>query len=511
MTESELGNSILLEKPDKAEIKAIWQAAGRGQVPDRWWESAAAVKRYSLKPNVHHEYLSLDQAVLSAKLDELKAQGFSAIEIITPWDAGTSFGGLDTKDHYRLEPETGDIDDFRRLVRAVHQKGMAIIVFGNFGYCAIDAPFFLKACDALREGSDSQEIDWFLWSDRKDAPPPVSGDKFFMIRPTHLPGAEPGTFYDSSQHEYWEYSERAGKYYWTKWANEDWASDDLDRMVVRLPQYNWSSKSFQEEVENVIRFWMETGVDGWVIDAVNWYVGCTWEANRKYMTDIISEYGNTFVQPEGAGAFLEDPVAWITEGNYTCVQDYDMFIWWIRGSNVYRNAIDSGDPSPIEGKLRNYHDRVKEAGGTLYFCFEDPVGEEGYADDQRKYDLYLATVASLGAMCSFSGYEPSSEAAWIFNTKAAHPAFYQNSVRRVLPTNADHKYYAFIKTAADHSERILGVLNFQGNTESVKIDCSGVSAKRFVDLRNNAVIQHNSSIEVELPAYGYRFFKVLPS
>jgi glycosidase len=112
------------------------------------------------------------------------------------------------------------------------------------------------------------------------------------------------------------YSERAGKHYWTKWANEDWASDDPGRKVFRLPQFNWSSESFQQEVENVIRFWMETGIDGWVLDAVNWYVGCTWKVNRRYMTDVIQEYGNAFVQPEGAGAFLEDPVAWITEGNY---------------------------------------------------------------------------------------------------------------------------------------------------------------------------------------------------
>jgi hypothetical protein len=177
-----------VRKPDKAKIKAIWQTARRDQVPDRWWESAAAVKRYSLKPSVHHEYLSLEPATLSAKLDELKAQGFSAIEIITPWGAGTSFGGLDTKDHYRLEPAIGDMDDFRRLVRTVHEKGMAIMVFGNFGYCAIDAPFFHKACDAVREGNETEEVSWFLWSDRRDAPPPVPGDKFSWFAPSTCQG-----------------------------------------------------------------------------------------------------------------------------------------------------------------------------------------------------------------------------------------------------------------------------------------------------------------------------------
>ena len=502
-----MGNSS--NKPDKAKLHSIWKVTGRDQVPDRWWESASAIKRFSLKSNVHHEYLTLEPEKLTAKLDEMKAQGFSAIEIMTPWDAGTSFGGLDTKDHYHLEPEVGTLDDFRRLVRTVHSRGMAIVVFGNFGYSAIDAPFFLKACDALRAGKDAEEINWFLWSDQQDAPPPDQGNNYFMVRPTHLPGSEPGTFYDSSQNEFWEYSERAQHYYWTKWANEDWANQDENRQVLRLPQYNWGSTEFQQEIERVIRFWMETGVDGWVIDAVNWYVGCNWEVNRTYMTDVISEYGNTYVQPEGAGAFLEDPVAWITEGNYNSVQDYDMFIWWHQESNVFRNAIDSGNPSLIEGKLRNYHDRVREVGGSLYFCFENPFGDDRYIDNENKYFLYLASVATVGLMCSFSGYFASDEAAWIFNTKAEHPAFYQTSLRRKLPTDADHKYYAFLKTAADGSERILVLLNYQDNPQTICIDCSGIAATAYVDLRNNQTLVHQNQMQIEVPAYGYRFLQVL--
>ncbi|MBN1248012.1 MAG: hypothetical protein JXC32_10170, partial [Anaerolineae bacterium] len=292
---------------------------GREKVPDRWWESAAAIKRFSLKPGLHHDSLSLEPNALSAKLDELSAQGFSALEIVTPWDAGISFGGLDTRDHYHLEPGIGTVDDFRRLVRAVHSRGMAIVIFGNMGYCAADAPFFLKACDAIREGRDAEEGRWFLWSDTPDAPPPVEGDKVFLVRPTHLPGSVPGTLYDASRHEFWEYSERAECYYWTKWAGVTGSAEDGTRQEVRLPQYNWASPEFRQEVARVIRFWMETGVDGWVLDAVNWYAGCDWESNRKYMTAVISGYGNAFVQPEGAGGFHEDPVSWITEGGYNCV------------------------------------------------------------------------------------------------------------------------------------------------------------------------------------------------
>ena len=85
------------------------------------------------------------------------------------------------------------------------------------------------------------------------------------------------------------------------------------------------------------------------------------------MTDVITSYGVKYSQPEGAGAFRDDPVSWVTDGGWACVQDYGLGIFWEKGSNVVTKAIESGDPRPIEPALRNYHDRVVEAGGVLFF------------------------------------------------------------------------------------------------------------------------------------------------
>ena len=64
--------------------------------------------------------------------------------------------------------------------------------------------------------------------------------------------------------------------YWTKWGGVDLAGK-----AVRLPQYNWGSREFHEEVEKMVRFWMDTGIDGMMIDAVNWYVGCDWPSQPQ--------------------------------------------------------------------------------------------------------------------------------------------------------------------------------------------------------------------------------------
>jgi len=474
---------------------------GRDQVPRKWWESVPAIIRVHLKAREDRPALSLDPAKSSAQLDEIREAGFTAIEIFAPAEGGSSFGGLDTINRYRIDPALGTIDDFRQLVRLAHSKGMPIITFDNLGYCSVEAPDFLKACDDVKAGRDSREARFFLWSNKADAQPPGNepGNTFFMVRPSHLPGAQPGTFYDSSTLEFWQYCERAGKYYWTKWAGVDSKGNK-----VRLPQYNWGSPEFQEEAEKIVRFWMDTGIDGMIIDAVNWYIDHTWEKGRRRMTRVIASYGNTYSQPEGGGGFHEDPVAWITEGGWNSVQDYGLGIWWEQGSDVIENAINGGDPRLVERALRDYHDRVVAAGGVLYHFpskFKEP----------SKQTLALAVVACAGDLVA--GQYPrdlqfGSEAQWLLNTKRTHAALQQLSHRRQLPTKADDKHYAFLRTAPDKSERILVVMNFQPMPQTVEVDISGIATTGLIDLRTSSIQSPNNPLKVDLEAYGYQLYKL---
>lgn len=490
------------------------QVPNRYLVPERWWESIATIGYVSLKPQ-SEKYLhdsayassliSLpiqDSTKLVSVLDELQTRGIHALGIHAPAEGGNSFGGFDVINHFRINPAFGTMDDFFRLVGLAHRKGLPIIVFLNLGYCSVDAPEFLKACDDVRAGKDSKWVRRFFWSDDPNAHPPGSSDKIFMVQPKHLPGGEPGTLYDSEKYELWHYSERAQKYYWTKWGGVD-----LNGNRVRLPQYNWASDSFLEEVEQIIRFWMDTGLDGMLIDAVNWYIDCTWEKGRKRMTDVIASYGDTYRQPEGAGAFLDDPVAWITEGGWNSVQDYGLGTPWRKGTNVIVNAIESGDPRPIEGALRNYHDRVVAVDGVLWF--RPPRFEE-----REKQRLSVATVACIGTTIS-QFQRPylhgDQEILWLVETKRKHPALHNLSTRRILPTNADEKFYAFLRTAADGSERIMVVLNFQSQKQRVKVDLSGVATAGLIDLKHDVLMDRQNPLDLELPAYGYRLFQVLPA
>jgi Alpha amylase, catalytic domain/Maltogenic Amylase, C-terminal domain len=463
-------------------------------LPPRWWESASALRTVSIKDDNAFPQLFLEPAKAEAQIRAIKQQGFTGLNIFAPADGGRSYDGLDARDHYRIEPKYGTIDDFRRVIQIAHRLGMSVIIFENLGYSAVDAPTFLKACDDVREGRTSRESSWFFWSNLPDAPPPASGDTFFMVRPTWLGN------YQAEKVEHWAYSERARHYYWTRWPGKD-----AEGKIIELPQYNWNSLEWQTEAEKITRFWLDTGIDGIVMDAVNWYVGYTWEKGHQRITDIINSYGNKYSQPEGGGAFHEDPVAWISEGGWTSVQDYGLSIWWEKPRQVLQNAIETGDPRPIEESLRNYHDRVVAAGGTLNMTL---VAIKNNPDKQHLAAAMVATTGQLITDWSDKDDKLASnpEIQWLLKTKAAHRALRQMGQRRRLSTNDDSKYYAFLRSAVDGSERVLVVANFQTSSQHVRIDASGLHADTLTDLRSGEKVSVGKIIDLELSGFGYRLF-----
>jgi hypothetical protein len=479
-------------------------APPRSRAASSWIDSLSCSTPIFLRPrkgNKDAVFPLKPDAAAARRLEEFRDAGIGMVEVYAPAEAGNSFLGLDTINRYRVDPRIGTMDDFRHLIDLAHAKGLKIISIDNLGYCSVEAVDFLKACDDVKAGRDSREARMFLWADSADSPPPMGAgrpDPYFMVRPTHLAG------YQSPKHEFWQPSARADRHYWTKWAGVDLAGNR-----VRLPQYNWSSEEFQAEAEKIVRYWMDTGIDGMMIDAVNWYVGCDWAKNRRRMTDVINGYGVKYSQPEGAGAFRDDPVSWVTDGGWACVQDYGLGIFWEKGSNVVTKAIESGDPRPIEPALRNYHDRVVEAGGVLFFA---PLRFE----DATRSRLAVAVTAAVGDLVSWSSVIddlwspviPDAEEAKVMKLKATHPALFNRGRRQALPVAAPERHYAFLRAARDGDERVIVVLNFQAEAQTAELNLSGVDFATATDLLGGGVVMREPLWRVELPPFGYRFFEL---
>jgi glycosidase len=137
-------------------------------------------------------------------LRQWKSEGIDCIDVYAPEEGANSYGGLDAKDRFALDPGVGSVDDFRRLVKQAHAMRMSVITSQNLGYAAIEAPQFIKAEHDVRAGLASRESQFFFWSKNAEAPPPATGNSYFLIRPS-LPG------YDVHKNEFWQWSEDAGQ------------------------------------------------------------------------------------------------------------------------------------------------------------------------------------------------------------------------------------------------------------------------------------------------------------
>lgn len=460
-------------------------------LPPGWWKTSSAIARPYLKLR------GKTLLELAASLDNYQKRGIDTLEIFAPCQGGTCYNGLDTIDYYKIDPAIGTMDDLQFLIKQAHAHRMAIILFMNLGYAHEQFPAFLKACDDINLGIDSPETHMFLWSETGQDKMDRNLAPYFM----------------NDLHGNWRWSERASKYFWVKWEGENGG--------YHLPQFNFGDIGWQTEVQNIIRYWLATGIDGMVIDAVNWYINCTWEICHSSITDTIREADNQFCQPEGAGGFHDDPVPWVEQAGWNCIMDYSVKLWW-ENVDLIRDALLSGDPRPIEASLQQYRDRVVTAGGV---CYIDPPSLDGLPYEAQIMGAALA--ASIGEMLLLLGdlslpvepTEPESftprvdqfyhkELIRLIQLRKQYPVLCAGAERRQVPTSDDSLFYAFLRGSSNNS--ILAIFNFQPEHHVIKINREHLSSSDLEELgSNDHVIAFKNEFFISLPAFGYKFFKIL--
>jgi glycosidase len=146
---------------------------------------------------------------------------------LMPIAASPSYHGYDVTDYYRVDPRYGTNEDFRRLVREAHARGIRVIVDMVINHASSEHPFFQQAL--LDPGSPWRE--WFLWSD-------TAGPR----------------------------NEWGG----SGWHRSPWRAEYYYGFFSRvMPDLNWESAALREEMKNVATFWLrEMGADGLRLDAV---------------------------------------------------------------------------------------------------------------------------------------------------------------------------------------------------------------------------------------------------
>ena len=170
------------------------------------------------------------------KLDYLKDLGIDAVWVSPIFPSPMADFGYDVSDYTGIHPLFGNMNDFDEMLKAIHQRGMKLILDLVPNHSSDQHPWFLES----RSSKRNPKRDWYIWKD----PAPDGGPPNNWLSVFGGPG--------------WELDEKTGQYYYHAFLKEQ-------------PDLNWRNPEVQKAMFDVMRFWLKKGVDGFRVD-VMWHM-----------------------------------------------------------------------------------------------------------------------------------------------------------------------------------------------------------------------------------------------
>jgi maltose alpha-D-glucosyltransferase/alpha-amylase len=170
---------------------------------------------------------------LTEKLDYLQWLGIDCIWLLPFYESPLRDGGYDISDFGKVHPDYGTVDDVQELIDAAHARQIRVIADLVMNHTSIDHPWFQES----RLSRDSPKRDWYVWSD--------TDDRYKDAR----------IIFVDTETSNWTWDPLAGQYYW-------------HRFFSHQPDLNYDNPEVQDAMRDVLRFWLERGLDGFRLDAV---------------------------------------------------------------------------------------------------------------------------------------------------------------------------------------------------------------------------------------------------
>ncbi len=199
-----------------------------------WWRGAAIYQIYPRSFQDTDGDGIGDLAGITRRLDYVASLGVDAIWISPFFTSPMRDFGYDVSDYCDVDPIFGTLADFDALVERAHALGLKVIVDQVFAHTSDLHPWFAES----RTGEEGDKADWYVWADpRPDGTPPNNWQSVF---------GGPA----------WTWDARRRQYY-------------MHTFLKEQPQLNVHNPRVQDALLGVARFWLERGVDGFRLDALN--------------------------------------------------------------------------------------------------------------------------------------------------------------------------------------------------------------------------------------------------
>ena len=194
----------------------------------KWWKQSTFYEIYMPSFKDGNGDGIGDFTGITSKLDYLKELGIDGLWLTPFYPSPKVDNGYDISDYYGIDPDYGTMADFEMFIQEAHQRGIKVIADLVLNHTSSHHPWFQES----KSAKDDPKRDWYIWRDR-----PNNWESFF---------GGPA----------WEYDSRTNQYYYHAFAKEQ----------VDL---NWANPEVKQAMFDVMKFWLEKGIDGFRLDVIN--------------------------------------------------------------------------------------------------------------------------------------------------------------------------------------------------------------------------------------------------
>lgn len=199
----------------------------------QWWKESVVYQIYprSFKDS-NGDGIGDLQGIIQ-KLDYLKNLGIDVLWLSPIYDSPNEDNGYDIRDYRAVMKEFGTMQDFDELLAQAHQRHLKVVMDLVVNHTSDEHEWFQKS----RQTPQNKYRDYYIWRDGKD-------------------GAEPTNWASTFSGSAWKYDETVGKYY-------------LHLFAEKQPDLNWENDEVRREIYDMMRWWLDKGVDGFRMDVIN--------------------------------------------------------------------------------------------------------------------------------------------------------------------------------------------------------------------------------------------------
>jgi alpha-glucosidase len=201
-----------------------------------WWQQGTIYQIYPRSFQDSNGDGVGDLAGILSRLDYLEWLGVDAVWLSPIYPSPMADFGYDISDYVGIDPLFGTLDDFDHLMSEVHRRGMKLVLDFVPNHTSDQHAWFKES----RSSRDNPKRDWYIWRDSAPG------------------GRPPNNWLSNFGGDAWQLDPATGQYYYHAFLKEQ-------------PDLNWRNPELQQAMLNVLRFWLDRGVDGFRVDVI-WHI-----------------------------------------------------------------------------------------------------------------------------------------------------------------------------------------------------------------------------------------------